>query len=191
MDVTKLHQGSCEEFGRRLHAVTESHWDLPTPCDEWRVRDLVGHVVGEDLWTPPLLAGQTIAEVGDRFAGDVLGPAPTAAWDQAADAAIAAVQAEGAMQTTVHLSFGDAPGEEYAWQLFADHLVHAWDLARAIGGDEHLDPGLVTACARWFDGVEDDYRAAGLIADAVPVSADADPQAKLLAHFGRDAGVGT
>ena len=36
----------------------------------------------------------------------------------------------------VHLSFGDFPGGEYTRQLFADHLIHAWELARAIGADE-------------------------------------------------------
>jgi hypothetical protein len=30
--------------------------------------------------------------------------------------------------------------------LFADHLIHAWDLARAIGADERLDAGLVASC---------------------------------------------
>jgi len=38
----------------------------------------VNHLAGEDLWAPPLLAGSTIAEVGDRFEGDVLGAEPLA-----------------------------------------------------------------------------------------------------------------
>ena len=39
----------------------------------------------------------------------------------------------GRPSRTVHLSFGDFTAEEYAWQVLADHVVHSWDLAVAIG----------------------------------------------------------
>ena len=67
------------------------------------------------------------------------------------------------MDRTVHLSFGDFPGREYAMQLFADMLIHGWDLARAIGADEQLDPELVAALAAWFADMADAYRAAGAV----------------------------
>jgi uncharacterized protein (TIGR03086 family) len=89
------------------------------------------------------------------------------------------------MDRTVHLSFGDFPGREYAMQLFADHLIHAWDLARAIGADERLDAELVAACTTWFAPVEEAYRSAGAIADRPPVPDGADAQTRLLAMFGR------
>jgi uncharacterized protein (TIGR03086 family) len=91
------------------------------------------------------------------------------------------------MDRTVHLSFGDFPGREYAMQLFADHLIHAWDLARAIGVDERLDPELVGACTAWFTAMEEAYRSAGAIAARPPVSDGADAQTRLLAMFGRRA----
>jgi uncharacterized protein (TIGR03086 family) len=91
------------------------------------------------------------------------------------------------MDRIVHLSFGDFPGRDYALQLFADHLIHAWDLARAIGSDERLDARLVASCATWFDAVEDAYRSAGAIAPRPPVPGDADVQTVLLARFGRSA----
>lgn len=71
MTVSSLHARACALFGGRLQLVGTHDWDRPTPCAEWDVRALVGHVVAEDLWTPPLLAGRTIAEIGDRFDGDV------------------------------------------------------------------------------------------------------------------------
>jgi uncharacterized protein (TIGR03086 family) len=91
------------------------------------------------------------------------------------------------MDRIVHLSFGDVPGSEYTLQLFADHLIHAWDLARAIGADEQLDEELVASCASWFGPVEDVYRSAGAIAARPPVADDADAQTVLLACFGRRA----
>jgi uncharacterized protein (TIGR03086 family) len=100
---------------------------------------------------------------------------------------VRAVEADGAMDRIVHLSFGDFPGSEYTLQLFADHLIHAWDLARAIGADEHLDEELVASCATWFEAVEGAYRSAGAIAAPPPVPGHADPQTLLLARFGRSA----
>ena len=91
------------------------------------------------------------------------------------------------MDRTVHLSFGDFPGREYAMQLFADHLIHAWDLARAIGADEWLDPALVEGCTTWFAALEDAYRGAGAIAGRPPIPDGAGAQTRLLAMFGRQA----
>jgi len=184
-DVRDLYRRAQNTFGEHVHGVRADQWNSPTPCSEWDVRALVNHVLGEIRWAVPLFAGGTIAEVGDRFDGDLLGDDPVAAWDDAAPAAIAAVDAQGAMDGTVHLSFGDVPGSEYATQLFADLLIHGWDLARATGQDDRLDPELVAACAGWFAGMADAYRGAGAVGPRPAVPTDADPQAALLAEFGR------
>lgn len=187
MNVAELHRRACERFGDHVRAVHPDQWVTPTPCADWNVRELVNHVTGEDLWTAPLMAGATIAEVGNKFDGDVVGDEPAAAYLRAADEAVAAVSAKGALERTVHLSFGDCPGSEYAMQLFADHLVHGWDLAHAIGADERLDPELVQACAEWFAANEEGYRSSGAIGPRPQIPADADPQTALLAAFGRNA----
>jgi uncharacterized protein (TIGR03086 family) len=85
----------------------------------------------------------------------------------------------------VHLSFGDHPARDYAMQLAADHLVHAWDLARAIGADETLDADAVTAVREWFQAVETIYRDMGVIGARVEIPVDAGTQAQLLAMMGR------
>ena len=185
MDIPAMFGGAVAEFDARVRQIGGHQWQAPTPDEDWTVRDLVNHLVGEDLWAPLLLAGSTITEVGDRFDGDVLGAEPRAAWAAACAAAVQAIEADGAMDRIVHLSFGDFPGREYALQLFADHLIHAWDLARAIGANERLDTGLVASCASWFDAMEDAYRSAGAIAGRPPVPGHADAQTVLLARFGR------
>ncbi|WP_084958722.1 TIGR03086 family metal-binding protein [Thermoactinospora rubra] len=187
MNAPDLHNRAMREFAARVHAVGPEQWTLPTPCLDWNVRTLVNHIVSENLWAPPLFAGLTVADVGDALDGDLLGDDPVKAFDDSAARAVAAVQAEGAMDRIVHLSFGDVPGSEYAMQLFADLLVHAWDLAEAIGADRRLDPELVEACSAWFAGQEEAYRSAGAIGPRLDVPPDADSQAKLLAAFGRRA----
>ncbi len=71
--------------------------------------------------------------------------------------------------------------------MFADALIHRWDLARAIGTDETLEPDLVETCAAWFAEREDIYRNAGAIGPRTDVSPDAGPQTRLLAAWGRSA----
>lgn len=185
MDVPDLHRRACDEFGRRVEAIGGGGWDRPTPNPGWTVKDLVNHLVAENLWTPPMFAGRTIAEVGNRFDGDVLGDDPETAWRRSVEGAVAAVAAPGAMERTVHLSSGDVPGRDYALQLFADHLVHAWDLAVALGVDDRLDPELVDACAAWFGSVEEQYRTAGAVGPRASVADDSDAQTSMLAMWGR------
>jgi uncharacterized protein (TIGR03086 family) len=183
VDVAELHKRAVEEFVARVEAV--ERWDGPTPCPVWDVRALVNHVVAEDLWTPPLMGGGTVADIGDQFDGDVLGDDPIKAARTAGDAAVASATEALAAGRTVHLSFGDVPAEEYAYQLAADHVVHGWDLAVATGGDADIDPDLVEALAVWFADREEAYRAAGVIGDR-PDDVDAThPQDQLLTAFGR------
>ena len=185
--VTELYAVCTDAFTSRVRLVGDD-WSASTLLPGWDVRSLVAHVVAEERWTPPLMAGATIEEIGDRFDGDLLGDDPVAAYSDAAAAALAAVVAPGAMDRTVHLSFGHVPGAEYAMQLAADHLVHAWDLARALGTDAALDPVAVRAVLAWFGcGAEEAYRAAGVIGPRAAVPAGADVQAELLARFGRAA----
>lgn len=184
MDLTTMYQRTVESWTDRVDAVGADQWDAPTPCTDWTVRDLVNHIVGEDLWTSPLMRGSTIEEVGDRFEGDLLGEDPVGRARAAAQEAIAAVAQTLPSHGTVHLSYGEESMDEYVHQLATDHLIHGWDLAAATGGDRRLDPDLVSAVATWFSGREEMYRSAGLIAARTAPAGDA--QAELLAGFGRD-----
>jgi uncharacterized protein (TIGR03086 family) len=182
-----LHRRAAAVFGALVHSVRNDQWEAPTPCAAWDVYALVNHVVGENRWVPLLFAGRTVADVGDLLEGDLLGPDPQTAWEDSLGAADRAISHDGAMVQTVHLSMGAVSGEEYITQLVADLVVHAWDLARAIGGNETLDASLVQAAAAWFSGVAEPARQAGIVGPPLPVPDTADPQTKLLADFGRDA----
>lgn len=187
MNAAELLAAAAGEFDRRVQLVGDDQWSNATPSGEWDVRTLVNHIVREDLWAPPLFGGSTIREVGDRFEGDCLGDDPKASWIKAKDQAIAAAAADGALERIVHLSFGDMPGREYAMQLFADHLIHGWDLARGIGADDHLDTDLVSACKTWFEPIEELYRGGGATGARPEIPEGADEQTVLLAMFGRRA----
>jgi uncharacterized protein (TIGR03086 family) len=184
-DALELLRHAAARFDRLVAEIREPRWNDPTPCPGWTVRTLVNHVVVEDLWAAELFAGRTIAEVGDQLDGDQLGAVPADRWQEALRGGLAAAGTPDAMTETVHLSFGDVLGSEYAMQLFADHLVHGWDLAVALGMPAALDPDDAAAALAWFAEREDAYRAAGMIGPRVPTPPDADAGTRLLAAFGR------
>jgi uncharacterized protein (TIGR03086 family) len=186
-EIAEQFDHAAERFGALVHGVRPEQWHDATPCAEWDVRALVNHLVYELRWAPPLLAGQTIAEVGTRFDGDLLGDDPVAAWDDAVRAARAAVAAPGALDTTVHLSFGDTPAVGYLTQLAGDLVVHGWDLARGAGADDTLDPELVSAVHAAVAPMAAELAASGLFDPPVDVPADASEQTRMLALFGRRA----
>jgi uncharacterized protein (TIGR03086 family) len=183
----ELLRRAAARIDRLVADIRDPQWNDPTPCPGWTVRTLVNHVAVEDLWAAELFAGRSIAEVGDRLDGDQLGAVPAERWHEALRGGLDAAGAPGAMTGTVHLSFGDVPGSEYAMQLFADHLVHGWDLAVALGRPAALDPDDAAAALAWFAEREDAYRAAGMIGPRMPVPPDADAATRLLAAFGRTA----
>ena len=123
--------------------------------------------------------------MGDRFDGDLVGDDPQAVWKEASAAALAAVASPGITEATVSLLRGPTPAAQYLRELWADHLIHAWDLARATGQDERLPPDLVEVGYAQWKPLERLLNASGLFGSHVEPPPDADLQTKLLAVTGR------
>jgi len=183
MELITLHRRAVEQWAARVAAIKKDQWVDPTPCTQWSVRELVNHVVAEELWAVPLLGGATVQEVGSQFDGDVLGEDPAGRARLGADEAVAVVDTVVPGGGRVQLSYGEEDMGEYVRQLCADHLIHGWDLAAATGGDTFMDPELVAEVGAWFVGREASYRGSGAIGPRA--STAGDPQSDLLAAFGR------
>ena len=183
-DPKELFRRALERFGQHVHKVKEDQWHGPTPCTEWDVSALVNHLVYENVWMPPILAGKTIADVGDQFEGDLLGQDPAAAWDRSARESGAAVRA-ASLGDTVHLSYGDVTAEHYVSEVMTDLAIHGWDLARAVGDDETMDSEAVDLLFDHYKPREKQLKATGLFGPNVQPPPGADKQAQLLAVFGR------
>lgn len=108
-------------------------WTRPTPCTGWDVRTLLAHLVGEHLWVPRLLAGESMTDVGDAYDGDILGDDPPAAWQQAITRSLLAWAEVEDESVEIQMSFGPTTRQEYARQMLVDLVVHGWDLAQATG----------------------------------------------------------
>ncbi|MGD2051509.1 MAG: TIGR03086 family metal-binding protein [Acidimicrobiia bacterium] len=184
--IVVLHRRAVAGFDERVRAIGDGQWANPTPCTEWDVRDLVNHLTFENRWTPRLLAGETIAAVGDRYDGDLLGDDPVAMWRDAATVALAAVAAAD-LSTEVHVSWGVIPAREYVTQLTADHLIHGWDLGRGIGGDETLVDDLTAFVTAYIEPRREFMAASGVFAAPLDPPPGSSAAVTLLACYGRRA----
>jgi uncharacterized protein (TIGR03086 family) len=111
----------------------------PTPCASWDARALVSHFVGTARWWAAVITGEEAVADVDYAAGDFV-----AAYEESIRIATAAFSAEGALDKTVRLPFGDFPGTILRDLAAMEQFTHGWDLARAIGYPADLDPELAS-----------------------------------------------
>jgi uncharacterized protein (TIGR03086 family) len=183
MDAISLMPTAANDFGDRVHQLKGDVWDNDTPCDEWTVRDVVNHLVYEQLWVPHLLRGETVQQVGDRYDGDVLGEDPIAAWDAAVEDSLSSWLDTDPGQI-VHLSFGDFAASDYADQMLLDLVVHGWDLSRGADLDEAMNADAVAHSLSFARANAPMLTGSGAFGTPQATSAT-DPQSELLALLGR------
>jgi len=121
-----------------LGAVHADQLSAPTPCASWKVSDLINHIVGGQLFFASVARGDRPSRDRPDFsAGDFVSD-----FEQGSAAAIAAFDAPGAMERTMHLPFGDMPGAIFVTIAATDTFIHGWALAKATGQPADLDPAL-------------------------------------------------
>lgn len=171
-------------FDSRVRATPGTAWASPSPCEGWTARDVVAHLVTN------LRALREAAGGGDFFAtfgqpveGDVV-----EAWTRERDAAPASLEGAEANGVTAVTVRGNAvPLGAIVDGLMRDLVIHTWDLARAVGGDERLPDDLVSAATAAMSMVGEASRGPGLYGYEVPAPPGADAQTRLLALSGRKA----
>jgi uncharacterized protein (TIGR03086 family) len=185
VDLVDFHARVGQATRVFVAGLPPDRWSAPTNCD-MDARALVNHIVTGHLWAVELAGGRTIADVGDHLDGDVLGADPLAAYDQALARAQAVFAAPGALGRTCDLSCGTVSVAVYCSHRILDTFIHGWDLARATGQDDTLNPELVEAAYAMFEPHAAEFAASGAFGTPVPVSADDDTQTRLLGMLGRD-----
>jgi uncharacterized protein (TIGR03086 family) len=175
------HRRIAGEFTATVEGTAPTAWDNPAPPEGWVARDVVRHLVE---WLPAFLRGATgiVLPAGPSVDDD-----PVGAW-RVHTAAVQALLDDPATADREHdlphigrMPLGQAIDRIYT----ADIFLHRWDLARATGQDETLDP---EKCAVMLEGMlpmDDLLRQSGQYGPRVEVGDDADVQTKLLAFIGR------
>ncbi len=167
-------------FTQRVTEVEPSAWSNPAPCEGWTALDVVRHLVA---WIPDVIGRSGIAiPQGSSVDDDPLG-----AWTTLADALQAALDDPDTAARTFDVGPpGEMTVEAAIDQLVTgDVLVHTWDLARAAGLDEHIDPAIAAAMYEGMLPIDEMLRSSGHFGPRVDVPDAADIQTKLLAFTGR------
>jgi uncharacterized protein (TIGR03086 family) len=169
-------------FGDVVAGVRADQWDDPSPVEEWAARDVVRHLVE---WFPAFLAAGSDVHLP---AGPSVDDDPAGAWDHL-QREVQAVLDDPASADRVlsNRHIGDVALPQAVSQFFTgDVFMHTWDLARATGQDDTLDPEVCAAMLAGMEPIEDVMRGSGQYGARVDVPDDADVQTRMLGFIGRD-----
>lgn len=169
------HDALTRRFGSIVDAVPE--WDAPTPVPEWRARDIVHHLT---TWLPELLASCGV----ELPAGSL--DDPVGSWHRQDEAVRRLLAARGTDEVTHPFLGTNTLGAMLAQVYLGDVFLHTWDLARAAGVDDRLDPAVCDEMLAGLTQMEDVLRSSGHYGPAWPGEPGPDPQRRLVAFIGRD-----
>ncbi len=176
------HRQVAAAFTQTVEGVADGGWDQTSPVEGWVARDVVRHLVE---WLPPFLEGSTgiVLPAGPSVDDD-----PVGAWRNQTEAVQALLEDPAQADRVQDLPMLGTMSVAQAIDMIyvGDVFIHNWDLARATGQDETLDP---VRCAAMYEGMQpmdEMLRQGGMYGPKVDVPEDADPQTKLLAFSGRN-----
>ncbi|MCC5480410.1 TIGR03086 family metal-binding protein [Streptomyces sp. NPDC059680] len=140
-DPRPVYARATEQAAALVKTVRPEHLGAPTPCSEFDVRALLGHIVG---------ATRRIAVVGEG--GDGMAVEPTthgvaddgwpAAYDEVRARVLKAWASDERMTSPVRVPWGEVPGHAALSGYVMEIVTHTWDLAEAVGHPLELDPEL-------------------------------------------------
>lgn len=165
------------QFDARVQAAPAGSWSNAAPCEGWTAADVVTHVANA---MNGIVGGLTGTEPAVADAAD-----PVGSWNAARTAALSTISTADLSQT-VKGPFGPQPAEQVIGRLMCtDVLVHTWDLARAVGGDEQLDQDAVAGAYSGLKPMDAMIRMPGVFGPKVETAEGADLQTEFLQFLGR------
>jgi uncharacterized protein (TIGR03086 family) len=181
MDATTAMEQSDQIVTDLIAGLSADQRDAPTPCTEWTIHDLLAHMCAGGHMIAGALEGAGMPEPTP----DYLAEGPAAGWASMATHLHQAATPDR-LEATHQLPFGEMPGEAALSVIVADHVTHAWDLARASGQDLVVDDELATwALETWKRVVPADGRTGDGFKAVVPVASDASAVDQLVGYTGR------
>lgn len=163
---------------RVLHTIAADDLSRRTPCTEFDVDALTGHLLN----SISALGGMVGAEIPEREEGDSVERQVIAAARPALDA-----WHRHGLDGSVPFGKGEIPANSACGILSIEFLVHAWDYAAAVGHDIHAPEPLseyVLGLARQI--IRPELRGQAGFDDPVEVQADVGALEQLVAFTGRN-----
>lgn len=179
-EVADRYRRLSDAFASKIQAVKPDAWEAPTPCPDWSVRELVGHVVEMNQIHLGLVGRKP--RPGPSVDEDPLGAFLTTRDQTQADLedpARAAVEFDSRFG---RWSFAEAVDRG----MCVDLAIHGWDLSRATGQDDRIDPDVIPYLWQSIESIGEEGIRFGF-GPAIDPPPDADEQTRLLAYLGRRA----
>ncbi|HEX3394867.1 MAG TPA: TIGR03086 family metal-binding protein, partial [Acidimicrobiales bacterium] len=175
------HRRIAAAFTATVEGTAPGAWDRPAPVEGWRARDVVRHLLE---WFPAFLEG---AAGITWAAGPSVDADPVGAWRTQTNAVQALLDNPDTADREHDLPYIGRMSLAQATDMIytSDVFLHRWDLARATGQNETLDPDKCAAMLEGMLPMDEILRQSGQYGPRVHVSDDADVQTKLLAFIGR------
>ena len=181
-EASERYLGLAEQFGARVEAAPDGAFAQPAPCEGWTGRDVVAHVV-ESMRRITAAIDEGDADKAQKVGAD---EDPKEAWRTSLAAVKAALASPAAETATMAGPMGNAPIDMMVGRILAsDVLVHTWDLARAVGGDERLDQDAVAQAYSGLKPMDAMLRQPGVFGPKVEPPEGADLQTEFLCFLGR------
>lgn len=181
MDVTTAMNQTNTLIIGLVAGLTPEDREKSTPCDDWTVHELLGHMCGGT----DMIAGALQGEAPPSDPPDLLADGPAAGW-AAASAHLSDAATPEVLAATHTLPFGEMPGSMAISVIVADQITHAWDLARATGQELDISDELAGfALATWQPVIPAEGRSGPGFKAVVEVSDDASTIDRLVAYTGR------
>lgn len=180
-DVQNRYRQVASGFDAAVKAVTPDKWDAQSPCDLWRARDVVAHVVAGHRGLISSVRGGESKPVGAD-------EDPTRAWEDAYRAIDEITGDPEAVTKEIDGPVGRMPAGQIIGQFMTmDLLVHTWDLARAVDADEHLDGDSVRHAYEALKPMDAMIRQPNVFGPKLEPPPGADLQTEFLYFLGRRA----
>ena len=168
-------------FDAAVSAVTPDKWEIQSPCDQWKARDVVAHVVAGHR---SVIAGVRGVESTPLGADED----PKRAWAEAHRTMEEITADQETLAKEIDGPTGKMPvGEIIGRFVTMDLLVHTWDLARTVGADESLDEGSVRRAYEAMKPMDAMIRRPGVFGPKLEPPPGADLQTEFLYFLGRRA----
>lgn len=188
-DTRPLFHTALAQVGPLIDGIASADLDRPTPCSDWTVRDLLGHLVAVESRIVHIAGGGKPFEVPSMVDG-----VADSDWPDAWGSRIAPLEqalADDALLTREWSHPAGAMPGFRAIAIYSSELaVHAWDLARALGSDSELNQDVAAAVVGPITGaLPAEPRGAEIgipFGPVVPVADDAPPYDRLVGWVGRD-----